>query len=304
MEWGHTYVSIRGNDGQGEEIPLTGSQGQDWPGITMQSGAQGLDMPPVELHADASPNLDGAIFRSARVAQREVMIPVFLYGIDRRTLLGLKRKLVSALNPKNGYCVLTFIEADSRPRYLYCRYKGGFEGDEGEDRAGFRWARYGLQFTAHDPWFYSDRVQVAEWKFGAGQPFLSAGGSFLPLHLERGLVSTTDLSVTNPGDVDAWPIWELRGPVRGFRFARAGSSFEILASGSDVVPAGRTLTVDTRPGYKSLKDDQGVNYWPLIGPNPALWPIPAGQSKISVEMIPGGGDASLRLTFQPRYETY
>lgn len=304
VEWGYTYVSIRGANGEGEEIPLTGSQGKDWPAIMIQAGAQGLDMPPVELHADASPNLHGSIYRSARYAQREVMIPVYIHGIDRRTLRQLKDRLIDALDPMNGYCVLKFMEADSRPRYLYAYYKGGVEGDEGEDSAGFRWTRFGIQLTAFDPWFYSDQVQVAEWKFGQGEAFLSTEKSLLPLRIEKGMVSTPDLSVYNPGSVEAWPVWELTGPVRGFKFSFNGQSFEIPASGTDVVAAGRTLTIDTRPGYKTLKDDQGKNYWSSLGANPQLWSIPKGWSSISVEMAPGSGASSLRLSFRPRFKTY
>ncbi|MEV0497423.1 phage tail family protein [Streptomyces spectabilis] len=265
----------------------------------------GLDMPPVELHGDASPNLHGSIYRSARYAQREVLLPLYLHGIDRRTLIRLKNELIDALDPLNGYCVIKFQEADSRPRYLYAYYKGGVEGDEGEDQAGFRWKRYGVGFTAFDPWFYSDRMQVAEWRFGQGEGFLSTAKSFLPLRLERGLVSTPDLAVHNPGDTAAWPVWELTGPVRGFRFSQGNSSFAIPAgSTSDAVPSGRTLTIDTRPGVKTVMDDQGMNYWPRLSANPQMWALPAGTSRISVEMAPGSGAASLRLTFRPRYKTY
>ncbi|MFT2017722.1 phage tail family protein [Streptomyces sp. 796.1] len=304
VEWGHTYVSIRGANGEGEEIPLTGSQGKDWPAIMLLPGAQGLDMPPVELHADASPNLPGSIYRSTRTAQREVMLPVHLHGVDRSTLKRLKRKLIRTLSPAAGYCVLKFVEADSQPRYLNCYYNGGLEGDEGEDRAGFRWATFGIQLTAFDPFFYSDQAQVAEWKFGRGEPFLSNVEVFLPTRLHKGIVSTPGLSVFNSGDVEAWPVWTVEGPVRGFKFSFDGQSFEAPTSSADVVAAGRTLTIDTRPGYKSLRDDEGRNYWESLGPNPQLWSIPAGTSRVSVEMAPGSGAASLRLSFRPRFESY
>ncbi|MER6912233.1 phage tail family protein [Streptomyces sp. NPDC000594] len=272
----------------------------------LQPGAQGLDMPPVELHADASPNLHGSIVRGSRYAQREVMLPLYLHGIDRRTLRRLKNELINALDPARGHCVLKIMEADAQPRSLRCYYKGGFEGDEGEDQAGFRWQRVGVQFTAFDPFFYADQMQVAEWTFGHGRPFLTtAGASFLPLRLDKGLVSTPDLTVHNPGDSDAWPVWELTGPVRGFRFSQGQGSFAIPpASATDVVPVGRTLVIDTRPGVKTLLDDQGMNYWPLLAPDPHLWPLPAGDSTMSVELAPGSAAASLRLSFHPRYKTY
>lgn len=307
VSWRRTYVSITGKNGEGEEIPLTDFTNSRWPGIFMMPGATGLDSPPFELHADDSPNLDGGIFRDARAVAREIMIPLYLHGIDRQTIKALKSRLVSNLNPKKGYCVLRFVEGDGIPRSLRCYYKGGMEGSENEDQSGFTWKRFGIQLTAYDPYFYSDDVQVASWTFGSGDPFLSTTDSFFPLHINAGVVSSAAVAVTNPGDVEAWPRWELTGPIRSFTFTGPeGESFgvPIQAGGADAVPANRTLIVDTRPGYKSLKDDQGKNYWPLLSPNPELWSIPDGDSTCSVDIVPGASNAQVKLIFQPRYEGY
>lgn len=303
MQWAHTYVSVTGRDGQGEEIPLTAFQDTRWPAIFIQPGATGLDAPPFELHADASPNLDGSMFRSSRAAAREIMIPVYLYGIDRKTLRDLKRSLAAALNPKFGYCVLKFMESDSQPRYLRCYYKGGMEGNEAEDQAGFKWVKYGLQFTAFDPWYYSDEIQVAQWQLGSGsEPFNPPGVSLLPLKLNRGGLASSTIPVVNPGEVEAWPKWEITGPVASFKFTSAdGMSFGI-GTGT-AVPAGRTLTIDTRPGYKTLTDDQGRNYWPDLDPSPQLWSIAPGRTRVGIS-VTASSPASLRLTIRPRFETY
>ncbi|GGW89479.1 phage tail domain-containing protein [Streptomyces noursei] len=307
MDWGLTYVSITGSDGQGEEIPLTGFTNREWPAIFMQAGATGLDAPPVELYSDESPNLDGSMYRSSRTAAREVMLPLYIYGIDRKTLRDLKRRLISAVSPQNGSCVLKFVEADGQPRYLSCYYKGGLEGNEGQDNAGFRWVKYGLQLTAMEPYFYSQNIQVAEWTFGEGKAFLTQGEALFPLKLSHGSLSNSKIPVVNPGDARAWPVWEIKGPVKAFRFTSpSGESFSISArsDGSDVVADGRVLTVDTRPGIKTLKDDQGINYWPLLDANPSLWSIPSGKSTAGVELVAGAGSASLRLSLRPRYMTY
>ncbi|MGC9439254.1 phage tail domain-containing protein [Streptomyces sp. WG5] len=305
VHWGRTYVSIRGKNGEGEEIALTDFSGSRWPGIILMPGATGLDAPPYELHSDDSPNLDGGIFRDARAVSREIMIPVYLHGIDRRTVRSLKSRLVSALNPKKGYCILKFVEGDAIPRYLKCYYKSGMEGSETVDQAGFTWKKFGLQFTAYDPYFFSDDVQVAQWIFGTGEAFL--GDPFFPLKLNAGIVSGSEVLVQNPGDVQAWPRWELTGPIKGFTFSSPdGSSFGITppVDGTDVVAGGRTLVVDTRPGFKSLKDDQGTNYWPLLDDNPQLWAIPEGESTCTVDIVPGSANAKVRLVFQPQYEGY
>ncbi|MDX3206069.1 phage tail domain-containing protein [Streptomyces scabiei] len=305
--WQRTFVSITGNNGEGEEIPLTGFSGGAWPSIFMLPGATGLDSPPMELHSDDSPNLDGGMFRGARATQREIMLPVFIHGIDRRSVLKLKRQLINALNPKRGYCVLKFVESNGDPRYLYCYYKSGVEGSEATDQAGFTWAKYGIQLTAFDPWFYSDEVTVASWKFEAAKPFFNNGGTFLPPSLSEGLPSETIVSVTNPGDIEAWPTWEITGPVKQLTLTNVfGESFQIgpLGTGADVIPTGRTLIVDSRPGYKTLKDDLGTNYYPLLAPNPVLWNIPPGDSLIDVDLVAGSGPASISISFNPRYESY
>jgi hypothetical protein len=300
-------VSIQGKNGEGEEIPLTNFSNSRWPGIVMMPGATGLDAPPFELHADDSPNLDGGIFRDARAVAREIMLPIYLHGIDRRTIRDLKSRLVSNLNPKKG---------DAVPRYLRCYYKSGMEGSEAVDQAGFTWKKFGIQLTAYDPWFYSDDIQVAQWDFGGGEPFLSTTEAFYPLRLSAGMVSGSEVIVQNPGDVEAWPRWELTGPIKGFNFespefelpngTKTKFSFGVTApgDGSNTIPGGRTLTVDTRPGFKSLRDDLGTNYWPELAPNPQLWAIPEGESTCTVDIVPGSSTAKVRLVFQPRYEGY
>ncbi|MBF6056644.1 phage tail domain-containing protein [Streptomyces eurocidicus] len=307
MSWGHTYVSITGSGGEGEEIPLTSFTDRRWPGVFLQAGATGLDTPPYELHADSSPNLDGSQFRSARAAARDIMLPVYLYGIDRRTLKELKRKLVTALSPTRGHCVLRFVEADSQVRTLYCYYKAGMEGNESADNAGFRWIKYGIQLTAFDPYFYADDLQVAQWQFNQGEGLLKQGKGLFPLRLGRGGLADQKIPVINPGEVEAWPVWEIKGPVRGFKFTSpTGQAFGITApaDGSDAVAAGRTLTVDTRPGHKTLADDQGKNYWPLLDPAPSLWAVEEGKSTVGVSVTAGTGPASLKLTLRPRYKSY
>ncbi|AEW94053.1 MULTISPECIES: phage tail domain-containing protein [Streptomycetaceae] len=304
VEWQSTYVSIRGNNGQGEEIPLTGFLSAAWPAIMLQPGATGLDMPPFEIHADDSPNLDGSMYRGARAAARDILLPLYVYGIDRLTLRQFKRDLANALNPKSGYCVLTFIESDGIPRRLRCYYKGGMEGSEAADSAGFRWVSYGIQLTAMDPWFYGDTQVVASWSFGKPQPFL---GKFLPLRLGKGTLATNTLQVSNPGDIEAWPVWRISGPVKSLILTGPdGSSWGIpaQASGADVIPIGRTLTVDCRPGYKTVTDDQGKNYFPLLAANPSLWPVPPGTSTVATNLVAGSGTAAVTMTLDPRYASY
>ncbi|WP_424214780.1 phage tail domain-containing protein [Streptomyces sp. BI20] len=306
--WGHTKVTIAGSNGLGEVIPLTDFAGRKWPAMFLQDGATGLDMPPMENHSDVSPNLDGGSFRSTRAAQREILLPLYLYGIDRRSILDLKRRLAKTLNPKNGWCRLVFTEGDGTSRYLTGYYKGGMEGNEGTDSAGFTWCRYGIQLTCFDPWFYGTADTFAEWKTGAGKAFLKgAGKPFIPLDVNSGIISSIGVTVVNPGDVEAWPIWKLAGPVSSFTItSQDGRSFGINPADktTPVVAAGKTLTIDTRPGFKTVTDSDGKNLWPQLDDSPALFDLPSGPSKLDVVIDAGADQADLQLTFSPRYESY
>ncbi|MET7984565.1 phage tail domain-containing protein [Streptomyces sp. NPDC005281] len=303
--WQHTYVSIRGYNGEGEEIPLTGLTNGAWPAIVLQPGASGLDMPPYELHTDDSPNLDGTMYRGARAAARQILLPLFVYGVDRKTFLSFKRKLANALNPKNGYAVLTFVEQDGVARRLQCYYVSGMEGSEAVGTSGFSWMAYGIQLMAMDPWFYGDVNTEANWSFGQSYPLL--GNPFLPLKLNSGTPATGTLIVDNPGDIEAWPVWTITGPLKSFNFTGPdGSAWGIPTQpgGADCLAVGRTLTVDSRPGWKTVTDDQGTNYFPLLSANPVLWSIPAGTTTVQANLVSGSGTPTVKMDLLPRYATY
>jgi len=303
--WQRTYVSITGGNGEGEEIPLTGLRSNAWPAMILQPGATGLDLPPFAVHMDESPNLDGSMVRGARASARQVLLPIFIYGIDRRTLRQFKAKLANALNPKLGYSVLTFIEQDGELRRLKCYYVGGMEGSETVGASGFNWTSYGIQLTAADPYFYGETESAANWSFGTDQPFLS--NPFLPLTLSAGTPSNGTLTIENPGDIEAWPVWEITGPLKRFAFTGPdGTSWGIpdQPGGVDALPVGRTLTVDCRPGFKTVTDETGKIYFPLLSPNPSLWSVPAGTSTAQADLLAGSGSATVKMTLHPRYLTY
>ncbi|MFE6226899.1 phage tail family protein [Streptomyces sp. NPDC057854] len=222
---------------------------------------------------------------------------------------GLKRKLFQALNPKRGYCLLKFTEGSGRTRQLSAYYKGGMEGSEGTDAAGFTWAKYGLTFSALDPWFYADQSETVRWDFGAGQPLLSTTAAFFPVKISDGVMGGPgeSLVITNPGDIEAWPIWKLSGPIKSFNLTSPyGETIKASppADGSDLVPFGRTLTIDTRPGKKTVKDNLGTNYWSRLDTNPVFWSVEPGDSNASVSVVTGSGKANVVLTFQPRYASF
>lgn len=84
-------------------------------------------------------------------------------------------------------------------------------------------------------------------------------------------------SVRNAGDLPAWPVWTIEGPVPSYSFTIGRDTL----AGAYAVPEGSSLVIDTRPGAKSahlvtgsrrtLVTDQALTSWGFA-------PLPPGDS--------------------------
>jgi hypothetical protein len=160
-----------------------------------------------------------------------------------------------------------------------------------------------------DPCFYPTRSESMRWTFGAGSPLLSTSVPFFPMHLVDGVMGGNGehLTIVNPGDIEAWPIWQLHGPIKSFALTSpSGDSVKAPApsDGSDLVATGRMLTIDTRPGKKTVADNLGNNFWGKLDTNPRFWSVEPGETEVSVSVVTGSASAAVALSFYPRYASY
>jgi hypothetical protein len=115
------------------------------------------------------------------------------------------------------------------------------------------------------------------------------------------LAPTGGATLTNPGDVPSYPIWQLTGPFTGITATNSttGKTWTI----SYTAGSGDTLTLDTTPGRTSLVNVSGVNQWDKLISGYQLWPIVGGNNVLAVS-VNGATSASLaRLTYTPRFES-
>lgn len=282
-------------------VYLTVGQGVTENGIVVQPGIRGFDAPTYQFAYTESPGLDGAHLNRVRVPSREVFIPIYIEGNDRGDYLTKKRALLSAMNPLGSFGPgrLFVIEGDSTVRTIDMYYLDGAEGDEGVDSAGFHWCRYGLRFIALDPFFYGSTVEARTFRGDVAElkPFF--GTPFFGLNLNKTLSFNGTVTLDVHGDVDSWPVWNIVGPLDSVTFINhsLGQSFQFTYP----LLAGQVATIDTTPGKKTVKLDDGTNLWDRLSSNPQLWPVAPYWNEIEITVTGVASATEISLEYLPRY---
>ena len=107
--------------------------------------------------------------------------------------------------------------------------------------------------------------------------------------------------VTNPGDVESYPVWTIKGPGDTVRLVNQTSG-KILNLGANVLAAGQTLVIDTRPGVKTILLD-GVNVFNWLDVYSSLWPLESGDNSLMLQMSNITQISKIELTYTERYNS-
>ena len=87
------------------------------------------------------------------------------------------------------------------------------------------------------------------------------------------------LTADNTGDVDAWPVITVRGPSEEVTVTNntTGAFWQVTGG----IDAGSILTVDHRPGHKTVSVD-GVNAFDRLTATSSLWPLQRGVNQVEI----------------------
>lgn len=246
-------------------------------------------MPPVSIHTIRVPQAQGGRFRYGRHEERLATIPVVLPGPTAgRTEL---RRWARALDPVRGEGTLTVVQGPWAGRQLVCVYEAGLD-DFAEEYPLLGLTT--LAFRAADP-YWQDAVEsslVATINSTAYTWF-----PFLPLVLGASDVFAS-VTITNAGDVDAWPVITAVGPGTDLTVTNQTTGLAWKFTGT--MTAGSTLVVDTRPGRKSVRLD-GFNAFGRLSDDSVLWPLAPGVNRISIGFASGTANSKVTFAWRNRW---
>jgi hypothetical protein len=236
----------------------------------MRAGARERLMPPVKVTTLPVPAQVGSRLLGSFHTERAVTIPVAFPGplTDRAEL----RRWAQVLDPMRGEGTLTVVGGPSPGRFLRCVYEAGLDDLE----EAFPSVNLGaLIFRAAWPYWLDPTEQSQAVAQGTST---LKWFPFLPLVLGASDAFAT-FTVTVTGDVPSWPIITVKGPGTDATVTNLTTGASWTVSGA--VAAGSTLTVDTRPSFKSVSID-GANAFNRLTPGSSLWALRPGGNQIQV----------------------
>lgn len=295
------------------KITLIGTDGRHWDllggNIRLSTGGiRGLMSPVYETSQRVSAVLDGQQPTRWRLKPRDVFLPLNIKGLDPWLIFDFLTSTDPTRGQANGYGL-------SGLGYCTLRVTGGRDGGTRElalrfvDDGGYSLRvdpevhldAIGVTLIADDPWWYGPEV-VTNYSMSdtALAQFFGESGFGPPFNIVAPS-GVNSVYVQNHGDVDAWPTFELEGPLTSATVwlqyqgeAYATSLFYTLGDGE-------TATIETRPDRQIALRGDGVNLNRWIGAEFA--PVPrvndVGSVYLSTEIT---GTGRVRARFRPAYK--
>ena len=288
--------AIGGVSGAEEIVSWIDPSGGSTP-LEVEWALEGRFMPPVAFETEAVPRQAGLRLRQVRHQDRSFTVPIWLIATNEGQLRQQLRDLAFKMDPTRGPGYIRVITPTGDQRQIECRYESGLELDEKlGDTSGFHAQKAALQFRAFDPYWQDANLSVFEFTIGEVKNFFP----FFPIRLTSSEVFA-NTSVTNLGDVQTWPVWEIFGPGENPNIINETTSRRIELP--ITLAAGESIRIDTRPGIKSIRHSNGDNLFPILTNVSSLWPLAAGQNAIRIEMTDAVDTSKVLLTYRTRYLT-
>lgn len=307
------YDDVLWIDPAGTSLLLTG-----WVNYAVLADSTfGFGSPPVEVTEQVVPFQPGAQLRATRVGVRECGFDLYVKDTDAVSFRTRERNLAYLLDPTRGDGRLRIVAVDGRQVDLYCRLSQGLGGEAAGARSGpvGNWKEYGLHFRARDPYFYATTLSTIQFSApvaGTFFPiFVPGNASILQLGNTNSFGAT---STQNPGEIYAWPIWDITGPGQNIQLQNVSTVEGItytdtMSFPSLVLSTGDHLHIDTRPLRKTasrLVGGTGTNLYQFLSQTPGLntlWPLAPGANSVTVTMTGTTGASAASATFTARYRT-
>jgi hypothetical protein len=267
----------------GEAWDLSDTRGPVW---MTDKGVEGLDFMEVESFTRTSPALAGQWLTGVRPAAREAFWPVV---IGRDDWFSDQRAFWSTLRP-GVYGTWRVTAPDATFRELRVRHTpqpSAYNFDPSVDGIEVR----GVTLVADDPWWRGPAVSQTFGPPAASSSFYSTGAEVLTIGSG---FTVANASITNPGDVPAWPRWEIIGPVTAFSVG-VGTT---IVSATLTLDAGETVIIDTDPAAQFATGPDGLipfSTFTEVG----FAEVPSGVSVPLAVTVEGSGTIAVSLS--PRF---
>lgn len=258
--------------------------------------AKGRFMPPPQFVTTKVPSQPGERLREVTHGPRKFTVRLVITAATEPLLRTAQRDLVDAMDPTQGDGIFRVQSPLGDVREIPCRYMEGLDLDEGTENSGITMQKADVSFFAADPYWTASSDTSMPFEIGETPTFFP----FFPIRLTSSSIAV-DTNVANDGIV-TWPVWTIAGPgsVITLRNLTTGS---LLKLPTTTLGSSETLTIDTRPGFKTIRKSDGTSLWSDVDLSvSSLWPLVKGNNAVRLEMSGAiAGMSSLTLSFRKKY---
>lgn len=252
-------------------------------GLAVMEGVAGRGMPAVRITRDTVAGQAGQRTRDVKHDLRALTIPVAIEDLGELELLAQLRAWMHNFDPARGDGILLVEAADGNTRQLTCRYESGLEVVEDDTNRIYQNPPAQLavvSFTADVPYWEDVADESVLFSTTTSAPTWFGTGNILPIQLGSSTV-IGGATVTVDSDVEVWPIWTITGPGTDLVLRNNTTGRQLVWNGT--LTGGQVLTIDTRPGVKTVQREDGSNQF---GDLTAwdLWPLTPGDDDLDVTM--------------------
>lgn len=206
----------------------------------------GASGPPYNAVNEEQPFRPGSFLKTVTVDESEVDLTMLIQGTSSRNLWQTLRTLPPLFNPLNtnadgsfGGKLLVSTPADGLSRFLSCICLSGFKIDESSLQQ--KSVEATLSFYGNYPYWQSSISNTSE-----GTPFGKKPKWFpiFPLILGGGTENYVDVTVTNAGDIPAFPTIVINGPAGGIQITNQTLNASVPGSGNFSLTANGGLVLN------------------------------------------------------------
>ncbi|HWU28022.1 MAG TPA: hypothetical protein VN041_02890 [Microbacterium sp.] len=250
------------------------------------SGVTGLHFPKVDKFRSTSRAVPGFRSRGWRAASRDVFWPVCIWADGSETWRSLYSRFFATIHPsKAGVWEVT---AGTQTRRL--RLTGRFEEQHqfALDPYMEGWAIIPVQMEPEQPFWEGKTIRRGPFSAPTGVDFIPP--TLAPSFHISPAATFASATIPNFGDVDAYLVWTVEGPLTDVVLGVGGVTATVPFS----LAAGQVLRIDTDPRNVSALLD-GVDATEPLGLL-EFAPVPSGGSAPLTVSASGAGGISAELT--------
>jgi hypothetical protein len=264
----------------------------------------GTGMPPIHYITERGPNQDGETLENFFLQPRTVQMVIRDNAVSRTALYDLRRDLINAVRPNRDNPPLPGTLKRYMPNSdvlcLDCVLHSGLTFPA---RNPSVWDERSLsdtiQFYAPDPTYYLEQARTQQFTGLIDQLVFPCVFPIL-----FGALDTT-INVMYYGGWDTYPTLAVTGPIQGMTVTNKGNglSFSLLY----LVPAGMSVAIDLRYGFKTATLSDGTDLTPYLVGDVGTWhlaPAPevlGGYNTIEVSGSHATAATNIIMTWHDRY---